>query len=73
MRIHSTPRIEILQEDPLFIDITCEKTDELVGVEVQDRPHGKKILYVCVNGQTILRINRIPKIVVELNEVETGE
>ena len=64
-------RIAIQQEDHLFIDVTCEKTDEIVGVEVQDRPHGKKILYVCVNGQTILRINRIPKIAVELNEVHT--
>ena len=61
----------IQQGEHLFIDITCDKTDELVGVEVQNRPHGKKILYVCVNGQTILRINRIPKIAVELNE--TGE
>ena len=54
-------RVMIIK-DPLFIDITCEKGDTLVGVEVQDRPHDKKILYVCVNGQTMLRINRIPKL-----------
>lgn len=61
-------RTSIQQEEHLFIDITCDKTDEIVGIEVQNRPHGKKILYVCVNGQTILRINRIPKLAVKLNE-----
>lgn len=51
-----------ITENPLFVDITCEKKDVLVGVEVQNRPHGKKIIYVCVNGRTLLRINRISKL-----------
>lgn len=51
-----------ITKDPLFVDITCEKGDEIVGVEIQNRPHGKKILYVCVNGSTLLRINRIPEL-----------
>ncbi len=52
----------IIQEDPLFVDITCEAGDDLVGVEVQRRPHDRQILYVCVNGATCVRINRIQQL-----------
>ena len=55
-------KIFVQHNEHLFVDVTCEKTDEIVGVEIQKRPHGKMVLYICVNEQTILRINRIPKL-----------
>jgi len=62
-----------VQLDPLWLDLTCEATDEVVGIEIQPRPHGRGVLYVCVNGRTFLRLNRIPKLVFQGQEVSICE
>lgn len=53
-------------EDYEFLDISAEKA---LGVEVQIRDDGR-VLWVHVDGQTVLRICRIPQL--HLNDARTS-